>query len=280
MVDGEFEYYVERIGKGEPLVFLPAGGFPGNEGMNIAHQLQEHYETHMLDLPGMGRGSGFEERVSSLDMADWIKNYLDAREIKQAVVVGHSLGGAMALSFAVHYPERVDKLVLLDQGHKPFPRVPVSEFGPFAIAFPLMNVMVRTIGKPFTERMASFFSSGDRELEDQVDAFCKAVSIEESEYVRLAIKDQVSMSGDSLNLMFGFYHLNQKRLWKQLHVPTYLAYATFKGMDQKEARRTRKHIQKLKKTNLPITYRSVEGGHYVHWSDALLLRDIQTFIQQ
>lgn len=280
MVDGEFEYYVERVGKGEALIFLPAGGFPGNEGMNIAHQLQENYETHMLDLPGMGRGSGLEERVSSLDMANWIKNYLDAREIKRAVVVGHSLGGAIALSFAVHYPERVVKLVLLDQGHKPFPRVPVSEFGPFAFAFPLMNVMARTIGKPFTEKMASFFSSGDSELEDQVDAFCKAVSIEKTEYVRLAIKEQVSMSGDSLNLMFGFYHLNQKRLWKQLHVPTYLAYATFKGMDQKEARRTQKHVQKLKKTSLPITYRSVEGGHYVHWSDTLLLRDIQTFIQQ
>lgn len=279
MVDGEFEYYVERIGKGEPLIFLPAGGFPGNEGMNIAHQLQENYETHMLDLPGMGRGSGLEERVSSLDMANWVKNYLDAREIKRAVVVGHSLGGAMALSFAAHYPERVEKLVLLDQGHKPFPRVPVSEFGPFAFAFPLMNAMARIIGKPFTEKMASFFHSDERELEDQVDAFCKAVSVEKTEYVRMAIKEQVSMSGDSLNLMFGFYQLNQKRLWKKLHVPTYLAYATFKGMDQKEARRTRKHVQKLKKTN-PITYRSVEGGHYVHWSDKLLLRDIQTFIQQ
>lgn len=282
MFEGEalqFDYYVERIGKGDPLIFLPAGGFPGNEGMNIAHYLQEDYETHMLDLPGMGRGSGLDNRVSALDMANWLRDYLDARKINRAVIVGHSLGGAVSLSFATHYPDRVMKLVLLDQGHKPFPRIPVSEFGPFAIAFPLMNAMAQAIGKPFTEKVAGFFSTSNCELEDKVDAFCKVVSIEKTEYVRTAIRNQVNMSGNSLNLMFGLYNLNQTNLLKQLNVPTYLAYATFKGIDQKEERRTRKHVRKLKKRKLPITFRSVESGHYVHWSDTLLLRDIKTFLQ-
>ncbi|TKD72425.1 alpha/beta fold hydrolase [Pseudalkalibacillus hwajinpoensis] len=281
MAEGEilqYDYYVERIGQGDPLIFLPAGGFLGNEGMNIAHHLKEDYETHMLDLPGMGRGSGLEERVTALDMANWVKDYLDARKINRAVMIGHSLGGAIALSFAAHYPDRVIKLVLLDQGHKPFPRVPLSEFGPFAFAFPLINAMAQAIGKPFTERVAGFFSISKRGLEDKVDAFCGAVSIEKTEYVRLAIRDQVSMSGDSLNLMFGLYNLNQMKLLEQLNVPTYLAYATFEDIDRKEERRTRKHVQKLKKTTFPIAFRSVESGHYVHWSDPLLLGDIQTFL--
>ncbi|MGB8002521.1 MAG: alpha/beta hydrolase [Anaerobacillus sp.] len=278
----EFDYYVERLGKGETAVFLPAGGFPGNEGLNIALHLQRDYETHMIDLPGMGRGSGLSTQVTSHVMADWVKEYFDARKIDQAIVIGHSLGGAVALAFAVHYPERVKKLVLLDQGHKPFPKMPVSEFGVFGFSFPALNVMSRMVGKPFNKKMVRLFQSkklNEDELQEKVEAFCKMTSIHQSEFVRISMRDQTRMSSEAMNLMFGFYNLNQLKLLKKLTVPTYLAYATFSGVDEKEEERTRRHIQTVKKVNKPIRLRAVESGHYVHWADNDLLQDIHSFIK-
>ncbi len=278
----EFDYYVERLGKGETAIFLPAGGFPGNEGLNIALHLQRDYETHMIDLPGMGRGSGLSTHVTSLVMADWVKDYLDARKIDQAIVIGHSLGGAVALAFAVHYPERVKKLVLLDQGHKPFPKIPISEFGVFALSFPALNVLSRVIGTPFNKKVATLFDSkklDENELQAKVEFFCKMTSINQNEFVRIAMREQVSLSSDAMNLMFGLYNLNQANLIKRLTVPTYLAYATFTHVDKKEEQRTRRHIQRLKKIKLPISLRAVDSGHYVHWADRDLLKDIESFIK-
>lgn len=65
----------------------------------------------------------------------------------------------------------------------------------------------------------------------------------------------------------------------KVKVPTYLAFATFDGIDENERENTYKHISKLKKyKHLPITYRSVNSGHYVHWSDRTLLSDLRDFL--
>ena len=112
-----YTYHSEAIGKGNPVIFLPAAGFTRIEGKNIADYLQANYETHMIDLPGWGRGDGIKSRCTSLAMATWLKEYLDQKGIKKAYVIGHSLGGAIAMTFALHFPNRVHKLVILDQGH-------------------------------------------------------------------------------------------------------------------------------------------------------------------
>ncbi|WP_205520018.1 alpha/beta fold hydrolase [Virgibacillus doumboii] len=278
-----YDYYVEKTGNGKPVIFLPGGGFSGNEGLNIAVYLQNDYETHMMDLPGLGKGMGIQaNRITSLEMAKWLKEYLDQKQIDKANLIGHSLGGAVLLAFTFHFPDRVNKLVLLDQGHKPFSRIPKSEFGVFAYAFPVLNFFTMIFGKPALNLLSPLFS-GDQnntDFELEVQRFCKMVSIEDSEYVRKALHNQTAVSTDGLNLMFGFYNLNLPEMLKGVKVPTYLAYATFDGVNEGEQASTHKHINKLQQhKQLPISYRAVDGGHYVHWSDPSLLGDIRLFFQ-
>jgi len=54
------------------------------------------------------------------DMADFVRGFLDAKGIERVDLVGHSLGGAVSLQFAIMYPNRVRRLVLVDTAAVPF----------------------------------------------------------------------------------------------------------------------------------------------------------------
>lgn len=274
-------YFVERIGQGEPTIFLPAGGFCGNEGLNIAEYLSDNFETHLIDLPGLGKSNSINGKITSIKFANWVKEYLTQQQIEKANLIGHSLGGAILLAFAVHYPDKVNKLVLLDQGHKPFPRIPKSEFGTLAYLFPLLNIGAKVFGKPFLNKLAPLFTQDNEQEEDfeaNLKQFCERVGIKENEYVRLALKNQANFSADSLNLMFGYYNLNLPKLLKSLKVTTYLVYGTFKDKNGKEHKTTNQYIKNLKQFNLPITYLPINGGHYVHWNEEFSLYNLKRFL--
>lgn len=77
-------------------------------------ELQRHMTVIAPDLVGFG----FTERPSGItfDLQTWTKHaigVLDALGIERADVIGNSFGGALALSLAIHHPERVDRLVLV-----------------------------------------------------------------------------------------------------------------------------------------------------------------------
>ena len=79
--------------------------------------------VYALDLPGHGRSEG-TGRVLSLPKGrssiaayrDFLLAFLDILDLERAVVVGHSMGGAIALDFALHYPDRLAGLVLVGSG--------------------------------------------------------------------------------------------------------------------------------------------------------------------
>jgi len=71
--------------------------------------------VYALDLPGHGR-SGGEGRDAIEDYTADVIAFLDAAGIERALVVGHSMGGAIALTMTLDYPARVTGLVLISTG--------------------------------------------------------------------------------------------------------------------------------------------------------------------
>ena len=80
--------------------------------------LQSRYLAHhgygvlALDLPGHGRSEG-PALARIEDLADWIAAVLDAAGVRQASVVGHSMGSLIALECAARHPARLAKIALL-----------------------------------------------------------------------------------------------------------------------------------------------------------------------
>jgi pimeloyl-ACP methyl ester carboxylesterase len=68
-----------------------------------------------LDLPGHGRSEG-AGRSSIAAYRDFLLAFLDGLGLERVVVIGHSMGGAISLDFALHYPDRLGGLILVGSG--------------------------------------------------------------------------------------------------------------------------------------------------------------------
>ena len=103
----------ERRGKGIPLVLLH--GFPLDHHLwnQVAPLLEDTFDVIMPDLRGFGNSTMIDSPHSMDDYASDIASLLDQLGIQEAAMVGHSMGGYVALAFARLYPNRVRGLGLV-----------------------------------------------------------------------------------------------------------------------------------------------------------------------
>jgi pyruvate dehydrogenase E2 component (dihydrolipoamide acetyltransferase) len=112
-VGGRSLRYV-RYGDGEETIVL-LHGFGGDllSWLFVAEPLARERRVYALDLPGHG-GSSKDVGDGSVDaFTTALGDFLDALGINRAHLVGHSLGGAVAVAYASAHPERVQSLVLV-----------------------------------------------------------------------------------------------------------------------------------------------------------------------
>ena len=104
-------------GQGKPLVLLP--GWPQTwwSYHKIMPLLADKYQVIVVELRGMGNSDKPMAGYSKKGMAGDISALLDKLGIERTYIAGHDIGAAVAFSFAAHFPERTEKLVLLDTPH-------------------------------------------------------------------------------------------------------------------------------------------------------------------
>lgn len=101
-------------GSGPPLVFLHGIGGTSVVWSRYAAAL-EHRDVYAIDIMGdAGRSDQQVSYASAADMATWLNETLAGLSINGVHLVGHSLGGFVALNCAIHHPERLASLVVLD----------------------------------------------------------------------------------------------------------------------------------------------------------------------
>jgi len=103
----------ERRGRGAPLVLLH--GFPLDHHLwdEVAPLLENTFDIILPDLRGFGNSTMLDVPHNIDDYAIDIASLLDHLNIQKAAIVGHSMGGYVALAFARMYPERVSGLGLV-----------------------------------------------------------------------------------------------------------------------------------------------------------------------
>jgi len=87
--------------------------------------LSEMFHVSALDLPNHGRSPQRQQASVGL-MADEVLRWMDSEKVESASVMGHSLGGKVAMRLAVDYPGRVDRLFVLDIMPKAYPTDPTA----------------------------------------------------------------------------------------------------------------------------------------------------------
>ncbi len=112
-MDEKVQLYFEEYGKGTPVVFVH--GFPLDHTIwyPLLPFLQGKARLILPDLRGHGKSPATKGGYDMGALADDIKDMLDGLNIRQAVLVGHSMGGYVSLAFARCYPERLLGLALV-----------------------------------------------------------------------------------------------------------------------------------------------------------------------
>lgn len=104
--------YFSDTGKGRTVVLLH--GFLGSHKIweSTIKDLSKTYRVIALDLPGHGQTACFGYAHSMELMANCVKAVLDKLKIKKTVLIGHSMGGYVALAFADLFPDHLNGLCL------------------------------------------------------------------------------------------------------------------------------------------------------------------------
>lgn len=105
---------LHRKGKGPPLVLLHCLGVDHLLWDIAAAGLERDFTLFAYDFPGHGETPVPHGAYSIADLSAQLADLLDANAIRQAHVAGISLGGLVAQHFAATYPDRVDRLILID----------------------------------------------------------------------------------------------------------------------------------------------------------------------
>lgn len=110
------DLYTRRVGdSGSRIVFLHGLFGQGRNFTSIAKALQPDFQSLLVDLPNHGH-SAWTDHVDYEQMADTVARYLrdDFAADGPVHVVGHSMGGKVAMVLALCHPDLVDRLVVVD----------------------------------------------------------------------------------------------------------------------------------------------------------------------
>jgi pimeloyl-ACP methyl ester carboxylesterase len=115
-VNGVQLHYVEG-GSGQPLVCLPGWPQTWYSFHPIAAELAAKYRVIILDIRGMGSSDKPAGGYDKKTMAQDVYALTQLLGLPKVSLLGHDIGGMVAMSFAFNHPEATEKLIVLDGGH-------------------------------------------------------------------------------------------------------------------------------------------------------------------
>lgn len=139
-----------RRGRGKPVLCLHAIGHGARDFEEFASLVGDTFEIIALDWPGQGLSPSDGAAPTAAHYEHLLHAAMDVLKLDRAILIGNSIGGAAALRFAAHAPDRVAALVLCDTGGL----VALTPFARF-----------------FIGRHAAFFAAGERHAKWFAGAF-------------------------------------------------------------------------------------------------------------
>jgi pimeloyl-ACP methyl ester carboxylesterase len=111
---GNAKVYYEIAGKGMPLVMIHAGVADNRQWNNEFTDFSRSYQVVRYDMRGYGKSEPVDGEFSH--MSDLV-SLLDSLQIREPLIImGCSMGGGLALDFALTHPSRAKALIMVDAG--------------------------------------------------------------------------------------------------------------------------------------------------------------------
>jgi pimeloyl-ACP methyl ester carboxylesterase len=169
-LDGVSIHYLEA-GTGPALILIHGLGASTFTFRRILPDLARHFRAVALDLKGFGFSERADGDYSLSAQAALVGGVMDRLGIEKASVLGHSMGGAVAMRLALAHPERVERLILassasdLELGHRIWGAAVIGRLLPLIAPFTLHNRRFRELS------LKSGYCDPDRCTEDVIEGY-------------------------------------------------------------------------------------------------------------
>jgi pimeloyl-ACP methyl ester carboxylesterase len=109
VVDQQVVHY-EALGRGRPVIFLHGWMGSWRYWFPTMERMSEHFRTYSFDFWGFGESRRQSGSESIASYSNQVMRFLDALGIEKAILVGHSMGGMVALKTAINHPKRITRV--------------------------------------------------------------------------------------------------------------------------------------------------------------------------
>jgi esterase len=112
--------HFRELGTGKPLIILHGlFGFLDN-WQTLAKYFAQQYKVYLVDLRNHGRSPHNPDFNYALMAAD-LRELITDHHIHEPAIMGHSMGGKVAMHFALHHPEQLSRLIVVDMAPRAYP---------------------------------------------------------------------------------------------------------------------------------------------------------------
>ena len=103
----------QKLGQGPPILILPGLLGSADNWLSLAKKLAPYYTLYLVDH--RNHGQSFHSEIMTYEaMVEDLKHLMTQQGIVDPVLIGHSMGGKVAMTFAQNYPEALHKLIVVD----------------------------------------------------------------------------------------------------------------------------------------------------------------------
>jgi len=249
------------IGTGQPVIMIPGLTCDGSVWDSTFEVMGNGYEYHIMTLPGFAGNAPLENLEAGffIQVEAMVLDYIDENKIKNPIIIGHSLGGFMALNIAVERPDLPKKLVIVDAL-------------PFITAIQVPTATAES-AKPFAASMKKqMMTSEVQSLEARADyqrTMLKSMILDPA---KIEVATQWSLDSDLGTIaqsMYEMYTIDSRTHLDKIKAPTLVLGAWIAYKDFGSTRESTLDIYKSQyanHNNVQIDMTD-KGNHFIMWDD-------------
>lgn len=112
--------FYRHFGEGQPVIILHGIFGISDNWVTIGRRLAERFEVFILDQRNHGQ-SPHSTTFNYFALADDLFEFISDHQIVNPIIIGHSMGGKVAMNFALENPHKVEKLIVVDISIRKYP---------------------------------------------------------------------------------------------------------------------------------------------------------------
>lgn len=254
--------HVESTGQGQVVIFLPGFTNPGSIWEEFIPALDGEIEAHMVSYAGF---NGMEpiDFPWYPKLKEGIKQYITHQNLQNIILIGHSMGGNLAIDLAAELPQRVSRLILVDT-------LPCMR----ELMFPGFTAEQMVYESPFNQQTLSM---SDIDFKNMALGMASQMSRESSRHKQLAEWIQIA---DRKTYVYGYtdlLKLDQRDSLKNISAPTLVFGALEPFGEQAKINLNKQYASLANKTLIMIP----ESRHFIQFDQRELLAErINQFLNE